>query len=123
MVVSPLRPPSAQVWCIGTESEFHPLVPADIVPYGKSKRQMMRHAAAYMQRTDVMYRHIVPAAFTSQMGPGLISAEWIVKVSLRLISRGAQYVPASYTPFAYLHWVKMMFVQHGDAKETLATAR
>jgi len=98
-------------------------VPADIVPYGKSKRQMMRHAAAYMQRTDVMYRHIVPAAFTSQMGPGLVSADWMVKVSLWFISRGAQYVPASYTPFAYLHWVKMMFVQHRNAKDTLATAR
>eukprot|EP00967_Tisochrysis_lutea_P081804 scaffold113090_cov37-Tisochrysis_lutea.AAC.2 len=37
------------------------------------------------------------------MGPGLVSADWMVRVSLWFISRGAQFVPASYTPFAYLH--------------------
>jgi len=112
-----------EVWCVGTEAEFHPLIPVESVPYGKSKRQMMRHAAAYKQRTDVMYRHIVPAAFTSKMGPGLTGADWMVKVSLWFISRGAQYVPGSYTPFAYLHWLKMMFVQHRQANHTLAKAK
>jgi len=112
-----------EVWCVGSEAEFHPLIPSEIVCYGKSKRQMMRHAAAYMQRRDVMYRHIVPAAFQSKMGPGLVSADWMVRVSLWFISRGAQFVPASYTPFAYLHWFKMMFVQHACAADTLAKTK
>jgi hypothetical protein len=108
---------------VGSEAEFHPLVPSKIVCYGKSKRLMMRHAAAYMDRTDLMYRHIVPAAFTSQMGPGLVSADWMVRVSLWFICRGAQYVPASYTPFGYLHWVKMIFVTRLAAADTLAKAK
>jgi len=109
-----------EVWCVGTEAEFYPLRPDT---YGESKREMMRHAPAYMQRTDLMNRHIDPAAFTSKRGPGLVSAEWVVHVSLCLISRGAQYVPASYTPFAYLHWFKMAFVHHRQAKHTLAKAK
>lgn len=108
---------------MGSEAEFHPLIPSEIVCYGKSKRQMMRHAAAYMDRHDMMYRHIVPAAFTSQMGPGLVSADWMVRVSLWFICRGAQYVPASYTPFGYLHWFKMMFVTRIAAADTLAKAK
>ena len=42
------------------------------------------------------------------MGPGLVSADTIARVALWWISRGAQYVPVSYLPWAYLHYVNMV---------------
>ncbi len=47
------------------------------------------------------------ASFQSKMGPGLISADTAAKIALWWISRGAQFVPVSYLPWAYLHYFKL----------------
>lgn len=53
-----------QIWGVGSEAEFHPLIPAaSIRNYGLSKRSMMRVAKSYMARDDIMYRHIVPVTY------------------------------------------------------------
>ena len=41
------------------------------------------------------------------MGPGVVSADTIAKIALWWISRGAQFVPVSYLPWAYLHYFKL----------------
>ena len=99
---------------------------------------MMCVAKSYMARDDIMYRHIVPvtdmhdrsliyrttqlfsqASFQSVMGSGYISADTAVKVALWWIARGAQFVPVSYLPWAYMHyfkfWLLVSPVPAGDA--------
>jgi hypothetical protein len=102
-----LVPP--EVWALGSEIEIHPHFGArDLVEYSRSKRAFARRARAYYSDPDLIYRHIVPSAFTSQMGRGLISAKTAVKISLFFIARGFSYVPVTYTTLAYWNYFKFL---------------
>ena len=104
----PARPDGAtrEVWAVGSEIEFHPAfgVP-EIQSYARSKRAFARHAAEYVHAPDLVYRHIVPAAFRSRMGPGLMSGRTTARVALWLIRRGWRYVPVTYTGIAFLNYL------------------
>jgi hypothetical protein len=99
-----LVPP--EVWAVGSEIECHPAfgVP-ELQGYARSKRAFARHAAGYFYDRRLLYRHIVPSAFRSRMGPGLISGRTAAWVALFLIRRGFRYVPVSYTGIAWLNAV------------------
>ena len=72
-----------EVWAVGSEIEFHPTfgVPA-LRPYLESKRAFARHARGYWRDRTFVYRHIVPAAFRSRMGPGLMSGTTAVPLAV-----------------------------------------
>ncbi len=95
-----------EVWAVGSEIECHPAfgVP-ELQRYAHSKRAFARHAARYFFDRDILYRHIVPAAFRSRMGPGLISARTAAAITLFLIRRGFRYVPVTYTGIALINAV------------------
>ena len=44
------------------------------------------------------------------MGAGFVSADTIATVALWWITRGAQYVPVSYLPWAYLNYFKLWLI-------------
>ena len=58
-----------------------------------------------MHDGDVLYRHIVPSAFRSRMGGGLMSGRTAAAIALWLIRRGFRYVPVTYTGIAFLNFV------------------
>lgn len=97
-----LVPP--EIWAVGSEIECHPAfgVP-ELVGYARSKRAFARHGAAYFHDKSVLYRHIVPSAFRSRMGPGLMSGETAAFLALFLIRRGFRYVPVTYTGIALVN--------------------
>lgn len=99
-----------EIWYIGSEAELHPSwgIPS-LQFYSLSKRLFLPYARAMYDNPSVLYRHIVPAAFTSSMGPAIVSAEWAARVSLWWIRRGARYVPATYTGLAYVNYFKFIY--------------
>lgn len=99
---SRLVPP--EVWAVGSEIEAHPAFGA--VAYAQSKRDFARHARAWFHDRTVLYRHIVPSAFTSPMGKGLISGATAAAWALNLMKRGCRYVPVTYTGIALLNYLK-----------------
>ena len=62
-----------------------------------------------MHDGDVLYRHIVPSAFRSRMGGGLMSGRTAAAIALWLIRRGFRYVPVTYTGIAFLNFVPFFF--------------
>ena len=68
-----------------------------------------RHARFYYNDRTLLYRHIVPSAFTSPMGPGLISGMTAARIAMFFIRRGFHYVPVTYTGIAFLNWFKYLF--------------
>lgn len=98
-----------EVWYIGSEAEFHGSWTSSMKSYTDSKRAFAQHARAFYSDDGILYRHIVPAAFHSNMGAAVVSADWIAKVALWWIRRGAQYVPATYTGFAFLNYFRFMY--------------
>jgi monoglucosyldiacylglycerol epimerase len=105
-----VKPPSlspVEVWAIGSESEAHPSFGDPVLKiYRRSKVAYARHARGYYSDRSMIYRHVVPSAFRSTMGPGLISAETAAKIALCLICRGARYVPVTYTGIALVNYFK-----------------
>jgi hypothetical protein len=100
-----LVPP--EVWALGSEAEFHgDMGLPEMRDYAASKRAFAKRALVYYQSGDVEYRHIVPSAFTSAMGKGLLSAEAMVSYSLFFIRRGFTYVPATYTTLAFWNYFR-----------------
>jgi nucleoside-diphosphate-sugar epimerase len=97
-----------EVWALGSEIEAHPHfgVPA-LKVYSASKRAFAQHARRYRRDRSMTYRHIVPSAFTSPMGPGLMSGKTCARIALFLIGLGFRYVPVTYTGVALLNWFKM----------------
>lgn len=93
-----------EVWAVGSEIEAHPAFGA--VDYAQSKRAFARHARGYFHDPALLYRHVVPSAFTSPMGKGLISGRLAAAWALFLIKRGCRYVPVSYTGIALLNYLK-----------------
>lgn len=110
-----LMPP--EVWALGSEIEIHPHFGVeDLREYSRSKRAFARRARSYYSSPDVYYRHIVPSAFTSQMGPGLISAKTAVSISLFFITRGFCYIPVTYTGLAVLNYFKFLALPRGSVE-------
>jgi hypothetical protein len=100
-----LVPP--EVWAVGSEAEFHgDMGMAELRDYAASKRAFARRALAYYKSPDVTYRHIVPSAFTSGMGKGLMSAETAVAISLFFIRRGFTYIPVTFTTLALWNYFR-----------------
>ncbi|KAI5209543.1 hypothetical protein E4T39_00842 [Aureobasidium subglaciale] len=100
-----------EVWYTGSESEIHPSWgDKSLAAYSASKRRFLPFAKSLYESDTVVYRHIVLAAFSSKMGPAIVSADWAAKWTMWWIRRGAKYVPVTYTGLAYLHFFKFMFV-------------
>lgn len=96
----------AEVWAVGSEIECHPAFGIDeLRSYARSKRAYARAAARLMQDRVVLYRHIVPSAFRSAMGPGLMSGRTAARIAFWLIRRGFRYVPVTYTGIALVNYV------------------
>lgn len=103
-----------EIWAVGSEIECHPAfgVPA-LQEYARSKRAFARHARFLFDLERVVYRHIVPSAFTSPMGRGLMSGDRCAQLALALIRRGFRYVPVTYTGIALLNWFRFRFGPSG----------
>jgi hypothetical protein len=110
------RHPDAQipveVWAVGSEIEAHPAWGnAELQRYLESKRAYARHAWRYYRDSRFTYRHIVPSAFRSAMGPGLISGRTAARAALFFIRRGARYVPVTYTGIAFVNYCKFLIAR------------
>ena len=98
-----------EVWAVGSEIEAHPAFGnADLRVYLESKRAFAKHAWRYYRDPSITYRHIVPSAFTSPMGPGLITGRAAAAIALFFIRRGFRYVPVTYTGIAALNYFKFL---------------
>jgi len=95
-----------EIWAVGSEIECHPAFgDPNLQMYADSKRAYARSAARLVHDPDVLYRHIVPSAFRSRMGPGLMSARTSAVIALWLIRRGFRYVPVTFTGIAFLNFI------------------
>jgi hypothetical protein len=95
-----------EVWAVGSEIECHPaLGDAGLRSYARSKRAFARAAATLMHDRDVLYRHVVPSAFRSRMGTGLMDGRTAAAIAVWLIRRGFRYVPVTYTGIAFLNFI------------------
>ncbi len=104
-----LVPP--EVWAVGSEIEIHGSFGFESLKnYSESKQAYAKAAKKYFMSNDVMYKHIVPSAFTSVMGKGLMTAGFAVNYSLFFIRRGFNYIPVTYTGLAYLNYFKFRFL-------------
>lgn len=103
-------PIPVEVWAVGSEIEAHPAWGnAELQGYLESKRAYARHAWRYFRDRRFTYRHIVPSAFRSRMGPGLISGRTAARIALCFIRRGFRYVPVTYTGVALVNYWKFAF--------------
>lgn len=99
-----------EVWAVGSEIEMHPAWGnRDLGIYLRSKRAFARYAWEYSRDRDLHYRHIVPSAFSSPMGPGLISGLTAARIAMFFIKRGFRYIPVTYTGFAFANYFKFLF--------------
>lgn len=102
-----------EIWAVGSEIEAHPAFGnADLRVYLESKRAFARHARRYYYDRSIVYRHIVPSAFRSRMGPGLISGDTAARIALFFVRRGFRYVPVTYTGIALVNYVKFLLRIH-----------
>jgi hypothetical protein len=100
------RQVAVEVWAVGSEIECHPAFGvAELQSYARSKRAYVRAAAVLVRDPDLLYRHIVPSAFRSRMGPGLMSGKMAARVAFWLIRHGCRYVPVTYTGIAFLNFI------------------
>jgi hypothetical protein len=99
-----------EVWAVGSEIECHPSFGSPtLAAYKASKVAWARHARRLFWERDLLYRHVVPSAFSSRMGPGLMSGRAAARVTLALVRRGFRYVPVSYTGVAWVNALKFLF--------------
>lgn len=98
-----LVPP--EIWGIGSETEIY-----GWDDYAASKQQFAEYVSQNWARNDaVTYRHVVPAAFRSKMGWGLMSAKTAVSATLFFARRGFTYIPVTYTGLAVVNWARFRF--------------
>jgi len=110
-----LVPP--EVWALGSEVEFHGDMGMDeLKPYSASKRAFAARARDYYRSNALIYRHIVPSAFTSAMGKGAMSAGTAVNMALFFIRRGFSYVPVTLTGLAFLNYFRFRYYGKADAE-------
>ncbi|HEX5064084.1 MAG TPA: hypothetical protein VFV99_32130 [Kofleriaceae bacterium] len=108
-----------EVWAVGSEIEAHPAWGnPELQVYLESKRAYARHAWRYFRDRRFTYRHIVPAAFRSRMGPGLMSGRTAARTAMFFIRRGFRYVPVTYTGIAFVNYWKFVFSRR-DTSPTL----
>ena len=106
---------------VGSEIECHPhWGNPDLKVYKASKMAFARFARRYSRDPALTYRHIVPSAFTSPMGPGLISGATAARIALFWIGLGCRYVPVTYTGIAFLNWFRMRFGERASDADVLA---
>lgn len=99
-----------EIWAVGSEIECHPCFGIKkLKVYAQSKRNFAKYAHQYYQDTNIQYRHIVHSAFTSRMGPGLMSAKFAALLTLFFLKRDFKYIPVSYTGFAFLNYLRFYF--------------
>ncbi len=99
-----------EIWAVGSEIESHPhWGNPDLKIYKASKDAYARFARMYYHDPTILYRHIVPAAFSSRMGPGLISGQTAARIALFFIKCGFRYVPVTYTGIACFNFFKFLF--------------
>lgn len=99
-----------EVWAVGSEIESHShWGNAELKVYKASKDAYARFARAYYRDDTILYRHIVPSAFASRMGPGFISGKTAARYMLFWIRRGFHYVPVTYTGIAFYNYLKFLF--------------
>jgi hypothetical protein len=104
------RPLPVEVWAMGSEIEAHPAWgDPDLETYLRSKRAFARHARRYFHDDEILYRHIVPSAYTSPMGKGLISGATAAAIAMFFIRRGFRYVPVTYTGIAFLNALRFLW--------------
>jgi hypothetical protein len=109
-----LVPP--EIWAVGSEAELHgDMGQPELVDYAASKRAFAQRALGYYRSEDVLYRHIVPSAFTSAMGPGPMSADTAAKIALFFIRRGFSYVPVTLTTLAFWNYLRFVRQKPGAA--------
>jgi len=107
--VKPRQLAPAEIWAVGSEIECHPCFGIKkLKVYAASKRNYARYARQFYRDRDIQYRHLVHSAFTSRMGPGLMSANFAAKMSLFMIKRGFRYIPVTYTGFAWLNYFRFI---------------
>jgi hypothetical protein len=111
-----------EVWALGSEIECHPAFgDRNLRFYAHSKREYARVGARLMRDQGLLYRHIVPSAFRSQMGPGLMSGRTAAATALWLIRHGFRYVPVTYTGIAFVNFIP--FFLRGLLAGSLASRR
>lgn len=99
-----------EVWAVGSEIEAHPAWGnPELQRYLESKRAYARHAWRYFRDRRLTYRHIVPSAFRSRMGPGLMSGQTAARIAMFFIRRGFRYIPVTYTGIAFVNYWKFVF--------------
>jgi monoglucosyldiacylglycerol epimerase len=100
-----------EIWAVGSEIELHPSFGnRNLRIYSASKRKYAKYAAELYHKKTVVYRHIVPAAFRSRMGRGLMSAKTAAAVTTFFVHQNCNYIPVTYTSIAcqnYLKFVKL----------------
>ncbi|MCB0403712.1 MAG: sterol desaturase family protein [Bdellovibrionales bacterium] len=112
-----------EIWAVGSEIESHShWGNAELKVYKASKGAYARFARRYYRDSDFLYRHICPAAFTSRMGPGLISGRFAARWALFLIRRGFHYIPVTYTGIAFLNYLKFAFGVHAKSAAPVGLA-
>ena len=109
-----------EIWALGSEVELHGDFGMDeLKDYAASKRAFAARALRYFKSEDIHYRHIVPSAFTSAMGKGLMSAETAVSIALFFIRRGFTYVPVTFTTLAFWNYIRFRFQRKEQPNPTL----
>lgn len=107
---SRLTPP--EVWALGSEVELHgDFGMEELRDYSASKKAFAARAREFYRSPALLYRHIVPSAFTSAMGKGAMSAETAVAISLFFIRRGFSYVPVTFTTLALWNYFRFRYFQ------------
>lgn len=110
-----------EVWGLGSEVELHGDLGMDeLKDYAASKRAFAARARDFYTSGALVYRHIVPASFTSSMGKGAMSANTAVGITLFFIKRGFTYVPVTYTTLAVWNYVRFRFIQKPETGELRA---
>jgi monoglucosyldiacylglycerol epimerase len=98
-----------EVWALGSEAELHgDLGIADWKDYAASKRAFAARARSYHKSRDLVYRHVVPSAFTSSMGRGLMSARTAAAMAMFFIRRNFTYVPVTFTTLALWNYFRFI---------------
>ncbi|MEQ1771066.1 MAG: hypothetical protein ABL879_14630 [Devosia sp.] len=116
-----LIPP--EVWALGSEAEFHgDMGMAELKDYAASKRAYAQQARGYYQNPALIYRHIVPSSFRSQMGPGPMSADTAARIALFFIRRGFSYVPVTLTSLALWNYFRFRALKPGPSVRPVKTA-
>jgi len=103
-----LVPP--EIWGIGSEAELHG---GDY--YAHTKTEFAKYVAQnWAKNPDVTYRHVVPSAFRSKMGWGLMSANTVAAITIFLAKRGFMYIPVTVTGLAF--WNRFLFAARKGGK-------